>query len=115
MDIVLYGIKNCDTVKRARRWLETHEIKYTFHDFRADGLDKEMIKDFLKQVDWVTLLNKRGTTWRNLPENQKNNIDESKSLELMIEHPTLIKRPILDHDNKYSVGFSENQYEKIFS
>ncbi len=115
MSIILYGIKNCDTVKKARCWLETHEIRYTFHDFRADGIDKEMIKDFLKQIDWQTLLNKRGSTWRNLSENQKNNIDESKPLELMIEHPTLIKRPILDHDNKYSVGFSENQYEKIFS
>ena len=74
-----------------------------------------MIKDFLKQVDWVILLNKRGTTWRNLPENQKQNISNQKAIALMAEHPTLIKRPILDHDNKYSVGFSENQYEKMFS
>ena len=115
MDIILFGIKNCDTVKKARRWLNVRQIEYVFHDFRVDGLDIEMIKKFLKQVEWETLLNKRGTTWRKLPENQKNNIDGPKALELMVEHPALIKRPILDHGNKYSIGFSENQYEKIFS
>ena len=113
MNIVLYGIKNCDTVKKARRWLESHQAKYTFHDFRIDGLTKNMLKDFLKHVDWETLLNKRGTTWRKLPESQKKNIDESKALKLMVEYPTLIKRPILNHGCKYLVGFCDNQYKKI--
>ena len=113
MNIVLYGIKNCDTVKKARCWLESHQTEYTFHDFRIDGLTKNMLKDFLKHVDWETLLNKRGTTWRKLPESQKNNIDDSKALKLMVKYPTLIKRPILNHRCKYFVGFSENQYKKI--
>lgn len=88
-------------------------MEYTFHDFRIDGLNKNMLKDFLKQVDLEILLNKRATTWHRLSESQRNNIDESKALKLMVEYPTLIKRPILNHGCKYSVGFSENQYEKI--
>ena len=115
MSIVLYGIKNCDTVKIARRWLETQQIEYIFHDFRVDGLDKYILKCFLKYVDWETLLNQRGTTWRNLSENQIYNLDEQRALELMVEYPTLIKRPILVNDSKFSVGFSEEKYEKTFS
>ena len=114
MSIILYGIKNCDTVKKARHWLESQRIEYTFHDFRADGLSKDMLEDFLKHIDWEPLLNKRGTTWRKLPENQKNNIDKQKALELMHEHPTLIKRPVVAHKKKFFVGFAETEYEKIF-
>ena len=114
MSIILYGIKNCDSVKKARRWLEAEQIEYTFHDFRVDGLDRNMLKNFLKRLDWETLLNKRGTTWRKLSENQRNTIDEQKALELMYEYPTLIKRPILVNDSKFYIGFSESKYEKTF-
>ena len=114
MSIVLYGIKNCDTVKKARRWLDVHQIEYTFHDFRTDGLNKKMLKDFLKQVDWEILLNMRGTTWRNLSENQRNDIDKHKALDLMLEFPAIIKRPVLNHNNELSVGFNESQYIKDF-
>ena len=114
MSIVLYGIKNCDTVKKARCWLETQQIEYIFHDFRKDGLDKKMLKNFLKYLDWETLLNKRGTTWRKISENQRNSIDEQKALELMHKYPTLIKRPILVIGSNYSVGFSEDKYKKTF-
>ncbi len=114
MKVVLYGIKNCDTVKKARYWLEAHKIEYTFHDFRADGLNEDVLKDFLKHVDWEILLNKRGTTWRKLPDKQKNEIDSQKALELMNDNLTLIKRPVLAHGKNYFVGFAETDYEKIF-
>ena len=114
MSIILYGIKNCDTVKKARRWLDKHGIEYTFHDFRVDGLDKKMLKDFLKYIDWEALLNKRGTTWRKLPDDQKENLNKTEVVELMLEHPTIIKRPVLSYDNNISMGFTEDYYEKIF-
>ena len=114
MSIILYGIKNCDTVKKARRWLEAQQIEYTFHDFRVDGLTKELLKDFLKHIGWETLLNKRGTTWRKLPENQKQGISKQSAIVLMHENPTLIKRPVLDHKGVYLIGFSENKYEQTF-
>lgn len=115
MSIYLYGIKNCDTVKKARRWLESQHIEYIFHDFRVDGLDKNMLEDFLKHIDWEALLNKRGTTWRKLPEDQKENLNKTQVVELMLEHPTIIKRPVLCHGTNVFVGFSEDNYKKIFS
>lgn len=114
MSVVLYGIKNCDSVKKARRWLETEQIDYTFHDFRVDGLDRNMLENFLNYLDWETLLNKRGTTWRKLSENQRSSIDEQKALQLMQEYPTLMKRPILANGRNFSVGFSEDKYRKTF-
>ncbi len=115
MSIVLYGIKNCDTVKKARLWLDRQQIVYIFHDFRVDGLDKKMLKEFLNHVDWETLLNRRGTTWRKIPEEKKENLNKTKVLELMLEHPTIIKRPVLSYDKNISVGFTEDHYKKIFS
>jgi arsenate reductase len=115
MSIILYGIKNCDTVKKAQRWLETQKIEYIFHDFRVDGLDKNLLKDFLKLVDWETLLNKRGTTWRKLPEKQRNDINKKNAVSLMNENPTLIKRPVLAYKKKLFIGFAESDYEKIFN
>lgn len=113
MNIILYGIKNCDTVKKARRWLESHQIDYKFHDFRVDGLDREILKDFLTHIDLDLLINKRGTTWRKLADEHKEKLDEQTAFELMIEFPTLIKRPILVSDDNYSIGFNENKYENI--
>jgi Spx/MgsR family transcriptional regulator len=115
MNTVLHGIKKCDTVKKARSWLKLQQIEYTFHDFRVDGLTKNMLEDFLKHVEWETLLNKRGTTWRKLPDKQKHDVNKKKALELMYQNPTLIKRPVLAYGMKYFVGFSETDYEKIFN
>ena len=115
MSIILYGIKNCDTVKKARLWLEAQQIEYAFHDFRMDGLTKDMLKDFLEHVDWETLLNKRGTTWRKLPDKQKYDVNKKKALDLMYQNSTLIKRPVLAYGKKFYVGFSETDYEKIFN
>ena len=115
MSIILYGIKNCDTVKKARHWLETQQIEYIFHDFRVDGLTKNMLEDFLEHVNWETFLNKRGTTWRKLPEKQRKDIDKKKAVTLMNENPALIKRPVLAYEKKLFIGFSETDYEKIFN
>ena len=111
---ILYGIKNCDTVKKARKWLETAGIEYRFHDFRSDGLEREKVAAWNQAVGWETLLNRRGTTWRQLPEEVKETIDEARALDLMIEHPTLIKRPVLEHGKDVLVGFKEADYKTLF-
>ncbi|MCW8826330.1 MAG: ArsC family reductase [Gammaproteobacteria bacterium] len=107
----LYGIKNCDTVKKARKWLDSHEVEYQFHDFRVDGLSAEMIENWFSQVDWESLVNKRSTTWRQLDDAQKENIDQQSAAGLLLENPTLIKRPVLEIGNEVLVGFSEENYQ----
>lgn len=106
----LYGIKNCDTIKKARKWLDQNGIDYLFHDYRENGLTTELLKDFLARSNWQTLLNQRSTSWRQLDESKKADLDENKALGLMLETPTLIKRPVLDHDGKLIVGFKAEQY-----
>lgn len=110
----LYGIKNCDTIKKARKWLDQNGIDYRFHDYREDGLTIELLKSFLARSDWQTLLNQRSTSWRQLDESKKTDLDENKALGLMLETPTLIKRPVLDHDGKLIVGFKAEQYQAEF-
>ncbi len=114
MTMVLHGIKNCDTVKKARRWLEANNVDYRFHDLRADGLDEEMLRKWLGQVAWERLLNTRGTTWRKLPDNQRRGLDESEALALMLAHPTLIKRPVLTIKDKCHIGFKADDYAALF-
>ncbi|WP_018953109.1 ArsC family reductase [Thioalkalivibrio sulfidiphilus] len=109
----LYGIKNCDTVKKARKWLEAHGVEYRFHDFRADGLEAKQIDAWIKAVGWETLLNRRGTTWRKLPEAVREGIDEKRAAALMLEHPTLIKRPVVEHGKQVLVGFDPDVYAKL--
>ena len=111
--ITLYGIKNCDTVKKARKWLDDHSVPYTFHDFRVDGINKTLVTNFLKQIDLETLINKRGTTWRKLSDKEKEIKNKTQSIELMVENPTIIKRPVLEINNKFIVGFSDESYESI--
>jgi Spx/MgsR family transcriptional regulator len=113
--ITLYGIKNCDTVRKARRWLDANSVDFQFHDFRADGLDETTINTWLKTISWEILLNKRGTTWRKLEDPRKDQLDQATAIELILENPTLIKRPILIRGEKISVGFSETKYTEIFS
>lgn len=108
----IYGIKNCDTVKKARKWLDVHEIKYQFHDFRIDGLTAEMIDQWFKSVGWESLVNRRSTTWRQLTDAQKENIDEQSAAVLLLDNPTLIKRPVLENDSGIIVGFSETSYQE---
>ncbi len=109
----LYGIKNCDTVKKARKWLDAHRINYEFHDFRVDGLTAEMIQYWFKTVDWESLVNKRSATWRQIDAAQKENIEEQSAAKLLLKNPTLIKRPVLACGSKILVGFSEESYQKF--
>jgi arsenate reductase len=110
----LYGIKNCDTVRKARKWLEAQGIDYTFHDVRADGLTKKAVTEWARAVGWETLLNRRGTTWRQLPDAAKESINQKTAIDLMLENPTLIKRPVLDHKKTIHVGFKAAEYEALF-
>ena len=111
----VYGIKNCDTVKKARKWLDAQQVEYIYHDFRQDGLTKSQLQSWIKQVGWETLLNRRGTTWRKLSEDDKQSINHTRAFALMLEQPTLIKRPVLEVENEVTVGFSEQSYEELFS
>jgi arsenate reductase (glutaredoxin) len=108
----LYGIKNCDTVKKARSWLEQRHIAYRFHDYRVDGLDRELLLRFEQALGWETLLNRKGTTWRQLLPEQQNGIDRDAALELMLARPALIKRPILQGGDTLLIGFKPELYQQ---
>jgi arsenate reductase len=109
----MYGIPNCDSCKKARRWLESRDVEYHFHDLRVDGLDRTMIGRWYVTAEWKRLLNTRSTTWRNLPDEQKIGVDADGALELMLTNPTLVKRPVLEHATGIEVGFSAARYEEI--
>jgi Spx/MgsR family transcriptional regulator len=111
--IVMYGIKNCDTVRKARRWLEAHDIDYRFHDYRADGLSEDMLTAWIGELGWEQLLNRRGTTWRKLAETERNAIDRDRALHLMLTQPAIIRRPVLDTGGTRRVGFSEDAYSSL--
>ena len=113
--ITLYGIKNCDSVKKARRWLDSHGVEYRFHDFRAQGLDPKQLDGWLQELGWEALLNRRGTTWRRLPEALRADIGAAAARKLMLEHPALIKRPLLQADGRHLLGFTEAEYRRYFS
>lgn len=102
----LYGIKNCDTVKKARSWLDQNGIAYQFHDFRADGLTPELLQHFAEHLDWTKLLNRSGTSWRQLSAEQQSGLTQEKAMQLMLDTPTLIKRPVLDAGDKLILGFN---------
>lgn len=113
--VTLYGIKNCDTVKKARGWLDGHQVDYRFHDLRADGLERADLEAWVTELGWESLLNRRGTTWRGLPEERRESLDAFGAIRLMLEYPTLIKRPVLDLGSRRMVGFSPTSYAEIFT
>jgi len=113
--ITLYGIKNCDTVKKSRDWLAKNNIEYRFHDFRVDGLDKVQVNSWIAEIGLDTLVNKRSTTWKELNENIKENFNEQNAALVIAENPTLIKRPLLDTGKQKHVGFKDSEYAKIFN
>ena len=113
--ITLYGIKNCDTVKKARKWLDTHNIDYQFHDFREDGLTEDAVAAWLEELGWQNLLNRRSTSWKSLGEQTRLDMDEEAALKTILLHPTLIKRPLLDTGQQRYTGFSAASYAKIFN
>ena len=113
--IKLFGIPNCDTIKKAKKWLEQNNIDYSFHDYRKEGVNADMVTEFCQTLGWDKVLNKRGTTYRQLDEDTKNSLSESTAIPLLVEHPAMIKRPILEKDGQLFIGFKAADYESIFS
>ena len=108
----IYGIKNCDTMKKARGWLESHGVPYGFHDYKSEGVAKDKLKSWCDELGWQTLLNRAGTTFRKLPDSERENLDERKAIALMLAQPSMIKRPVLDLGGKLLVGFKPEIYAR---
>jgi arsenate reductase len=114
MTVTIYGIKNCDTMKKARAWLDKAGIDYAFHDYKASGIDKAHLERWSKDVGWEVLLNRAGTTFRKLPDKDKEGLTATKAIKLMIEQPSMIKRPVLDTGKRLLVGFKPEDYKAAF-
>ncbi len=112
--MTIYGIPNCDTMKKARKWLGDQGIDYHFHNFKKEGLDEALLLRWTEAVGWEKLLNKRGMMWRKLDQETRDNIDESSAIHIMLETPSIIKRPVLDDGKGLHVGFSDADYRGIF-
>jgi arsenate reductase (glutaredoxin) len=110
MTITLYGIKNCDTMKKARSWLASHEVQYAFHDYKTAGISPDVVARWCSEVGWETLLNRAGTTFRKLAQSQKEGLNERKAVSLMLAQPSMIKRPVLVYGNRLVVGFKPEVY-----
>ncbi|MBU2954414.1 ArsC family reductase [Marinobacter sp. F3R08] len=106
----IYGIRNCDTIKKARKWLDEKGVAYEFHDFKKDGLDSQTLSLWEQKVGWETLINRRGTTWRKLPEEVRDTIDAQRAHEIMLENPSIIKRPVVERTEGISVGFKTDEW-----
>lgn len=116
MPITIYGIKNCDTMKKARAWLDKHGIGYAFHDYKTAGIDRARLERWVKKVGWETLLNRAGTTFRKLPDKDRQALDADKAMALMLAQPSLIKRPVLDlGGGKLLVGFMSDLYSEALA
>lgn len=115
MAVTIYGIVNCDTMKKARAWLAEHGVAHRFHDYKKDGIDRDRLQQWCAFVSWETLLNRAGTTFRKLPDADKASLNAAKAVKLMLEQPSMIKRPVLDIDGKVVVGFKPDQYAAAFA
>jgi Spx/MgsR family transcriptional regulator len=113
--IVIYGVKTCDTMTMARKWLDDHGVAYRFHDYRVDGIDRPRLEGWVKAVGWESVLNRASATFRGLPEAAKQGLTATKAVSLMLEQPTMIKRPVLDLKGKYFVGFKPEAYAAALS
>ena len=111
MPLVIYGIKNCDTMKKARAWLDKTGIAYEFHDYKTAGVERARLEGWVGKIGWETLLNRAGTTFRKLPDTDKQGLDEAKAVALMLANPSMIKRPVLEAGGKLLVGFKPENYE----
>jgi arsenate reductase (glutaredoxin) len=112
--VTIYGIKNCDTMKKARAWLDDRGVAYSFHDYKSAGVDRGTLERWARATGWETLLNRAGTTFRKLPDKDKEGLTEKKAIALMLAQPSMIKRPVLDIGGKLLVGFQPEQYAKTF-
>lgn len=111
MAITIYGIRNCDTMKKARAWLEKHDVEHAFHDYREAGIERAKLEQWCEETGWEKLLNRAGTTFRKLPDAQKTGLDARKAVQLMLAQPAMIKRPVLDLGRRRLVGFNPKEYE----
>jgi Spx/MgsR family transcriptional regulator len=112
--VTIYGIKNCDTMKKARTWLDANGVAYRFHDYKAEGIDAQSLARFVDALGWETVLNRAGTTFRALPDDQKKDLDATRAIALMLAQPSMIKRPILERDGALTAGFKPEIYETLF-
>jgi arsenate reductase len=115
MPVTMFGITNCDTVKRARDWLARHDIAFAFHDYKKAGVDRAVLELWVDEHGWETVLNRSGTTFRNLADEDKAGLDAEKAVDLMLAQPSMIKRPILDLGGRRIIGFKPEVYEAAFS
>lgn len=111
--VALYGIPNCDTMKKARAWLHAHGVDYRFHDYKREGLDETRLRAWVAELGWEALVNRRGTTWRKLPEDVREGMDSEAAIRIMLETPSIIRRPVLDTGEVRHAGFSETDYERL--
>jgi len=114
MTATIYGIKNCDTMKKARAWLEANKVAYNFHDYKSLGIDKIVLEGWATKVGWQALLNRAGTTFKKLPEADKQELTQKKAISLMLAQPSMIKRPVLEAKGKLTLGFTPESYKKLF-
>ncbi|OBT08631.1 arsenate reductase [Vibrio sp. UCD-FRSSP16_10] len=114
MSVIMYGIPNCDTIKKAKKWLQEHQIEFTFHDYRKQGITPELVGEFCDHFGWELVLNKRGTTYRQLSDEQKQSLNHDLAISLLVEQPAMIKRPIIRIGDMLHLGFKADQYHNIF-
>jgi arsenate reductase (glutaredoxin) len=110
---IMYGIANCDTIKKARHWMSQHNIDYKFHDYKKLGTDEDQLKSWIAEFGWEKIINKRGTSWRKLDDSIRNNMDDARALGVMQENPSIIKRPLLETGQSIILGFNEAEYIKV--
>ena len=110
----IYGIKNCDTMKKALAWLDGHKVAYSFHDYKKEGIDRARLEKWIKAAGWATLLNRAGTTFKKLPNKDREGVTEKKAIALMLAQPSMIKRPVVEKGAKLLVGFKPEEYAKAF-
>jgi len=113
--VKICGLASCDTTRAACKWLDAHGVTYTFHDVRADGLTKPLVEGWVKRAGWEKVLNKASATWRELPEKEKAGVDQPKAVALLLAHPTLVKRPVLDRVGELTLGFKPAIYAELFA
>lgn len=111
---IMYGIANCDTIRKARNWLKQHEVDYQFHDYKKQGTDENQLKTWVQELGWEQLINKRGTSWRKLDEETRANMDNTVAIKVMQDNPSIIKRPLLVINGRKIPGFDENRYQQEF-
>lgn len=114
MTVKMYGIKNCDTIKKAREWLDKHAIAFEFHDYKTLGIERRLLETWCREAGWEVLLNRAGTTFRKLPEKDKEGLNEQRAIQLMMAQPSMIKRPVLDVGKRRLVGFKPENYALQF-